>query len=677
MAKKTSENKTKREIRQDVNWGDIIVFPLLAGLMTIALFFYNPIAGVLGLIASVFLTYFAYSKEKESQKRVIRTVENLDMDFDEITKNAVFGMPFPMGVLNERGEFLWYNSTFKSVFSIEGSLLGKTYQRIFPDIALEDLSDTGTEPFRVKVDHSIFLFYNNVTETNNDEKLILLYGVDNTEDEKIRLSRNEERMVVWTVYFDNYDEIRAKTAEQDRPLIFARIDRMINKYAQQYNAFVVKYESDRYIIIMEYGEFAKAEGNNFQLLEDVKSIQLEDKLNPTLSVGIGLGDQSPGALHQEARAAIDIALSRGGDQVVMKEGEELRYHGGKNQATQKFTKVKARVMANAISQFIDESKDVFIMGHKNPDMDSFGSCLGMLALAKNRGVNAYIVLDEVTPAIDNLYNKAMDELDDLEKIILTPDQALDGRTDRSLIMVLDNHRHDSTACPDLLDTDSRVIIIDHHRRGGDYIKDAVISYIEPYASSTSELVTELLTYDDEDFKLPQVIAEGLLAGITVDTKNFYYQTGVRTFEAAAILKRHGADSITIKELFKDEFALVQYKSQIIAQARYFDYDTIISSLDQEVKAASLIASQAADELLDIRGVEASFVLTPSNGKIHISARSLGNVSVQLIMEKLQGGGHLTSAATQIDTDMETAEDLLKKAITEYFKEEEDNESDSD
>lgn len=670
MADNKQPRRAKRDVNQ-VNWGDIIIYPLIAGLMTIGLFLWNPIAGIIGLLATAYLTYNAYMQEKESKTAVVSAIEDLNTDFDEITKSAVFGMPFPMAVLNHQGNFLWYNSSFKSIFGIEGSLLGRDYKNIFPDVNHEDLLRRKEEYFRTGMDDKIFLFYHNVTENSRGEKLVLLYGVDNTEDEEVREAWTNEKMVVWTIYFDNYDEIRAKTPEQDRPLTFAQVDRLVNSYAQNYDAFMVKYESDRYMIIMEEALFRLAEEEKFYLLDDLRDLQLEEKIRPTFSIGIGRGNHNPQDLQKEARNAIDIALSRGGDQVVIKDGEDLRYFGGKTQATERYTKVKARVMSNAVSQFIEEAKDVLIMGHKNPDMDSFGSCLGMLALVRSHEKTAYIVLDEVTLAIENLYHKAINDIPDLSNFILTPAEGNRQLSSASLVVVVDNHRHDSTANPDLLDKGNKVIIVDHHRRGNDYIKDAVISYIEPYASSTSELVTELLSYDDEEFKLPQVIAEGLLAGITVDTKNFFYQTGVRTFEAAALLKRHGADSTVIKELFKDDFSLVRGKSEIISNAEYFNDRFIIGTFDHDIEGSTLVASQATDALLAIRGIEAAFVLARANGRIHISARSIGNISVQLIMEKLGGGGHLTASATQLDMTMDEAKQKLKGAITEFVKEDED------
>lgn len=670
-----SEKKDVSEQRKDFHLGEIILPSLLITAMVLSLLYYNRMLGILAAVAGAYLIFRVYDHQIRQKRETRARILELDQGFDEITKNAVFGMPFPMAVLNEKGSFLWYNSFFKNIFAPEGSLLGADFSETFPEFPQEKLSEPSAEPFRVEVSDRILHFYHNVTQRDGKEKLILLYGVDNTEDERDRQLFLEERLSVWEVYVDNFDDVRAKSREKDRPMIFALIDRMLNNYATEHDGFLIRYEQGRYLLVMPRRSFDRSVSEKFPIIEAVRDIDPEKLVIPTLSIGIAYGHKSPEALHEEARQAIDIALSRGGDQVVMKDGEEIEYFGGKSQATQRYTKVKARVIANAIHQFIDEADQVFIMGHQNPDMDSLGSCLGMLTLVNQRARKGYIVLDEVSQAVRNLHEKALKELPDLENQIYTPRQAMVSITPHTLIIVLDNHRQHSTPAPELFEEERRVIIVDHHRRGKGYLSDAVISYIEPYASSTAEMVTELLSYGDEEMNIPQVVAEGLLAGITVDTKNFFYQTGTRTFEAAALLKRQGADSIVIKQLFKDDFELVQYKSEIVTEAKPYKDHVLISRFEHDMDGSTLIASQAADDLLNVRGVEASFVLTYQKGRVHISARSLGGISVQLIMERIGGGGHLTAAATQMDVTIDEAEKMLKRAVDEYMEEEQINESD--
>lgn len=664
---KTPTNKNHQAIQMAQS--KLILAPLATLVLSLLLFILHPLAGIFGLVLTVFSYLAASRMEEESRQRARVAVENMDKNFDEITKNAIFRMPFPMAVLNEEGSFLWYNSLFKEVFQIQTSLLGQSYRKAMGEISLEGLGQN-KEALPLTVGSSHYRFYHNVTSEDKEDCLYLLYGVDDTYEKTMEAKYEDNKLVIFSIFFDNYDEVRSKTSEQDRPLLTAQVDRLMNAYAGELEAVCIKYENDRYILITSQAMLDKARKENFHILDDIKTIE-GTGITPTLSLGIAYGELTPQEIWTESRQAMDIALSRGGDQAVLKSGDQLDYYGGKNQATQRFTKVKARVMSNTIRSFILNSDRTFIMGHENPDMDSLGACLGMATFANSVGGKPYIVMGEVSPAVENLYNKVMDELPEADELIISPEEAMDRRTDSSIIIVVDNHRHDSTAAPALLDKGNRIIIIDHHRRGADYIHDAEISYIEPYASSASEMVTELISYLDTNPKLPRVVAEGLLAGITVDTKDFYYQTGTRTFEAAAYLKRQGADSIVIKQLFQDDFTLTQYRSEILASAIQFEHQTMIGRFERKLEGTTLVASQAADELMGIRGVEASFVLCYVGDKVHISARSFGDVSVQLIMEALGGGGHLTAAATQVEATMDEAEEKLKEAIHNYFKEEDD------
>lgn len=666
-----SDSNSNDQSFSAIPWGEVFLPPLIAAVMTVGLFFWNSWAGIFGIVATVFFAVNGYYREKKAAEQTKNAIEHLDLQFNEVTKNAVFGMPFSMAVLSERGEFLWYNSNLKDLFHIESSYLGHSYQEVFPDMPLESLLQNGSEPFSITVENRIFLFYHNVTDSKPGERLILIYGIDNTDDETVRNQAQAERMVAAVILLDNYDDVRVKIAEQDRPILFAQIDRIVNRYAQDYAALLVKFESDRYLMIMAQEGLERAKKEKFRLFEEIRLAGEGLDITPTVSMGVAYGQETPNDLYNDSLQALDVAMARGGDQVVLKSGEELEYFGGKSQATQRFSRVKARVMSHTISNFIQTASKVLIMGHQNGDMDSFGSCLGMLSFCDMLHARSYIVLEEISPSIENLYRKVIEKLPDAKQRILSPKEAERQRDAGTLIIVLDNHRHDSTAAPELLDFGNRILIIDHHRRGRDYIKQAEVAYIEPSASSASELVTEMIEYLGDDVILPQVVAEGLLAGITVDTKNFFYQTGTRTFEAAAYLKRMGADSVVIRQLFKDDLELMRYRAEIITSAHIFDHNTMIGRFEHDIDGSTLIASQAADDLLGIRGVEASFVLTKSHEKIHISARSLGEISVQLIMEKLGGGGHLTAAATQLEMSMDEASEKLEEAIRNYFKEESD------
>lgn len=553
-------------------------------------------------------------------------------------------------------------------------ILNKRLDTLLPNIEIEKLAKDNKKGYiHVKCKDEHYKVYYNIVEnkrsTGNKKDTIILYWVRDTEYVKLFKEYIDKKLVVCLAYIDNYDEVRSNTPEANRPLVFAEIDNIINSFAAMYDGFVRKYENDKYIIIFENKYLKEIEDKKFDILDRIREIDKGNTISVTLSMGIGANGKNPNENHEFAKAAIDIALGRGGDQAVVKENHNLRFYGGKTQAVEKRNKVKARVISHALMQLIDQSEEVFVMGHKNADMDSFGASIGIVSAAKMRGKKAYIVLKDITPAIKNIYNRLLKEEPDYLNYIILPEEAEEMIDDSSLIVVVDNHKPSFTEAPGLLELTNKVVIIDHHRRGAEFIKDPVLIYLEPYASSTCELVTEILYYMEDKLQLSPFEADALLAGITVDTKNFTFQTGVRTFEAASILRRAGADTSSVKQLFKDDYDVFIKKAEVIQNSKILYNKIAIGRLEADSDDSVLIAAQCANDLLNISGIEASFVLTFSHGKIHISGRSLGNISVQLILEKLGGGGHLTSAGTQIeDKSMEEAEKMLIDAIDDYLKE---------
>ncbi|MDD7045054.1 MAG: DHH family phosphoesterase [Peptoniphilaceae bacterium] len=650
----------------------IVVLPAIASLI---LFYYNQILGALAIILTIALYFFLRNINLRMGESLQAYVDDLDLSFDSITKNVVFEMPFPIAIIDDERSIKWHNSYFKELFN-EKILIGKNIDELIPDLEEEDF-DEEEDKISKKIDLDdkvVEFYYNKIEDLEKNKSQTFLYGIDNTYDESIKQLFKDKRMVFYSVFVDNYDDIRNATLTLDLPQVLGKIDSIINEYFKDHNCVVRKYENDKFMIIGEFKDYRDIYKDKFSILDEVRSIDLGNSLPPTLSIGVGIAGAKPGKIYSESRGAVDIALSRGGDQAVVKLEDNYEYFGGKTKAIEKTSKVRSRVISQALKRMIQSSPDIYIMGHNNPDMDSFGSALGIYEGALDFGAKAYIVLNEVTRPIENMYERATSEMEELKDNILTEDEALKKISPQSLIIVTDNHRKNSTEAPAILDKTDNVLIVDHHRRGKDYIEKATISYIEPYASSASELVTEILSYLDENFKARKVVAESLLAGITVDTKNFVYQTGVRTFEAASILKRWGADSVYIKRMFKNDFEIVKYKSEVIADSFMVNDFIAIAHFKRDIDGSTLIASQAADDLLNIKGVKASFVLTIANNKIHISGRSLGDISVQLILERIGGGGHLTVAATQLDMSMDDAEELLRKAINEYLREEEGNES---
>lgn len=650
----------------------IVALPVIASLV---IFYYNQILGSIAIILTIVLFFFVRNINRKKKDDFQNYVDEMNVSFDIITKNVVFEMPFPIAIVEDDSIIKWHNTYFRDLFDNK-SIVGSDIEKFLPDFSDVDFKEDGmTLPRNISIDDKILQFYyQTITNEENGKTQTFLYGIDNTYDESIKQLFKDKRLVFYSVFIDNYEDIRNSTESVERPQVLGEIDRVINEYFKKYNCLIRKYENDRYMVISEYQDYRNIYETKFSILDGVRNIEKGNTLPPTLSIGVGIAGANPADIYSDSREAVDIALSRGGDQAVVKLEDNYEYFGGKTRAIEKTSKVRSRVISQALRRMIQSSPDIYIMGHNNPDMDSFGSSLGVYEGTLDMGKEVYIVLNEVTRPIENMYDRVTTELSELKGNILTESEALSKISPQSLIIVTDNHRKNSTEAPSLLDKSDNIFIIDHHRRGKDYIENATISYIEPYASSASELVTEILSYLDEDFKARTPIAESLLAGITVDTKNFVYQTGVRTFEAASVLKRWGADSVYIKRMFKDDFEIVKYKSEVIADSFIVNDFIAIAHFKRDIDGSTLIASQAADDLLNIKGVKASFVLTISNNKIHISGRSLGDISVQLILERIGGGGHLTAAATQLDMTMENAEDMLRKAINEYLREEEENES---
>ena len=643
--------------------------------LCVVIFFYNKILALIGLILCLALYFYLSNLSDSNEKMLQRYVDEVESSFDSITKNLVFEMPFPIVVLDADDNIKWHNTDFRNLFP-EEELIGNPIDNILPSLAEVDFEERElTVPVTTEIDGRVIQFH--ISSVRNDEldtRETFLYGIDNTYDESIKQLFKDKRLVFFTVFLDNYEDLRNSTDAINRPQVLGTIDRTITEYFNSHHGVVRKYENDRFMVVMEYQDYQDIYDSKFSILDDIREISLGNTINPTLSIGAGISGSSPNEIYDDSRVAIDIALSRGGDQAVVKVKDNYEYFGGKSKATEKTSKVKSRVISGALKRMILASSEVFIMGHNNPDMDSFGAALGVYEGVRFLKKKPYIILNEVPRQIENMYSSTTSNLEELRDNILTEEEALSILRPSSLVVVVDNHRKNSTEAPNIIDKADQIVIIDHHRRGNDYIKKSTISYIEPYASSASELVTEILNYLDENFKARTQIAESLLAGITVDTKNFVYQTGVRTFEAASILKRWGADSVYIKRMFKDDFEIVKYKSEVIADSSIVNDMIAIGHFNRDIDGSTLIASQAADDLLTIKGVKASFVLTRSHNKIHISGRSLGDISVQLILERIGGGGHLTAAATQLDMSMENAEELLRKAIIEYLREEEEDES---
>lgn len=654
------------------NLKDGKVYLIFIGVLIAIIAYYQPILSFLLTIALAYLVYRYIMDIKRQEKEWTKYLASLANEFDSVTKHAVFNMPFPLVMLNPDYTISWYNMRFFDMLGGE-DILNKRIDKLISDISIDKLTKDNKDFIDVKCNNENYKVYYNIVEGKksivNKGNTIILYWINNTEYKKLYNEFMDKKLVVCLAYIDNYDEVRNSTPEVSRPLVFAEIDNIINSFAASCNGLVRKYENDKYMLVFENKYLKEIQDKRFDILDKIREINKGNVISITLSMGVGVNGKNPKENYQYARGAIDIALGRGGDQAVIKEGNSLSFYGGKTKAIEKRNKVKSRVISHALKQLIDQSDEVFIMGHGNADMDSFGASIGILSAVRNLGKEGYIVLKEINPSIESIYKRLVKEQPELLEFIITPEEAKDMVYESSLLVVVDNHKPSFTEAPELLELTDKIVLIDHHRRGAEFIKDPVLIYLEPYASSTCELVTEILFYMEDKLKLTNFEADALLAGMTVDTKNFTFQTGVRTFEAASILRRAGADTASVRQLFRDDFDVFLQKAEVIKNSKIVFKKIAIGRLEAKLENSVLIAAQSANELLNINGVEASFVMTYVDGKVHISGRSLGNLSVQLILEKLGGGGHLNSAGTQIEgKTMDEAEEMLIDAIDEYLKE---------
>lgn len=478
------------------------------------------------------------------------------------------------------------------------------------------------------------------------------------------------KSIVGLIFIDNYDEVLDTLEEFRHPLLLAIVDRKIKKMAKDLGGVVKKFEKDKYIIILSQDKIEELKETKFDILDNIREIDMGNTIPITLSIGIGINGVNLEENMEFARVSIDLALSRGGDQVVIKDGENYQFFGGHAKEGNRNSRVRARVKAYALTELIEEATNVLIMGHRHTDLDCMGAGIGVYSIVSALEKNCKIVLNNITSSVSYLYDRVKND-EKYSDAFITSEEALKLVNKKTLLIVVDVYKAGLCECPELIDKAKKIVVFDHHRKGVDYIENAVLTYHEPYASSTCELITEMLMHINKTIPIKQVEADAILAGIIVDTKNFAFKTGIKTFEAAAFLKKKGADTIRVKKLFKNSLDCYNARANVVTNMKLYRDNIAISVLEDNIDNPLLVVAQACDELLNIDNINASFVLCRTNDNISISARSFGEVNVQLIMEKLGGGGHQSVSATQIqDVTIEEAIDMLKEAIDEYFKEEE-------
>lgn len=647
-----------------------VIFELALVIMLMIL---NIIIGFIALVIFVSL-HIRFLQDFEDQTTLMqKNFENIEETIDSLTKQAVFKMPFPMAIINQDGEINWYNSKFIKMLEIDGEPEDNILDAI-SSINLNEILSAGDEPLKILYRDNYYQVYVNKVKSKDskDREMLLLYWINRTDLKEAKDTIDKEKIATILLYIDNLDEVKSSVEDSARATITGNVETEIINYFNAYEATVRKYDDDRYLIIANNENLQKIIQKKFDILDRVRDLKVQSIIPLTLSISATTDGETPLKQYEIARNTMDIALGRGGDQAVLRRGHNYEYFGGKSKAVEKTTKVKARVVGGALRSLIDDASNVVIMPHKNADMDAIGSAIGVVKLVRMRGKTAYIALNSVNMSIRNIMARLKEEKS-LNGVVRTEAELSSLIDDKTLLIVVDHHKKSISEAPDLVDQIRDRVVIDHHRRSGEFIESTELVFLEPYASSTAELVTELFTYMTDNVVLSKFEAEALLAGITVDTKNFTVQTGVRTFEAASMLRRFGADPEVVKKYFKEDYMVIKNRADIVRQSEIFMDDTIIGILEDKVDNSILIAAQAADEMLSINGMKASFVAVKiSNNETHVSARSLGEISVQLIMEKLGGGGHLNQAATRIDLSVDLAVEELKRKIKEYKDEEKES-----
>ncbi len=644
------------------------LYLIVIGFLVAIIAYYDKILGVLGIVILLGLLFYNWFSDRAKSKKWRKYIENLSTNIDSAARYAVFNLPVPLVVTDLEGKVNWYNSKFTDMVS-EKSVIGKSIDKLVNTLQFDQIKN-GDLIESVKVGDRFYNVFANMVsldDENPQEMIFMLYWFDATDLTNLASKYEDEKPVFALIYVDNYEDVMNETKEEKIPFVTSEIEKKINLWATRMNGMIKRYQKDKYIVIFEAKYLENIEAKRFTILDDIREIDAGNKIPVTLSIGIGVNGKNPSGLEEDAYACLELALGRGGNQAVVRKKNAFEFYGGKTKAVEKRNRVKARVVAHGFKAIIEESSKVIIMGHKSPDMDSFGAAVGVYRAVLNMGKKAYVVLNEVTDAIVNVHATFKDH--DLYQFI-SSEKALELVDEDTVVVVVDTHKPSLTECSELIEACDRIVLIDHHRRSTEFIEKAILKYLEPYASSTAELITEILQYMENKPKIEKEEADALLAGITVDTKNFSLKTGVRTFDAAAYLRRQGADTIRVRQLFQDDLDTFIEKANIVGNAMRYRDTIAISTTNKAADSIQLIAAQAADDLLNIRGITASFVIAKKeDGTVFISGRSLGDVNVQIILETLGGGGHLEVAGAQFkDGDIEVIKQRLIQSIDQYYRE---------
>ena len=649
----------KGQLGAYIRWPIVLSGFLL--MITIAVFYIDIFAGFIalgGLVVYILIALFLYTRVKP---KIINDLIHFALEYEQVQNKMLYNMEIPYALLDENGKILWANRYFKKIVGDKGAYKG--IDTIFSELAPEKFPD-GDQNLVANAEYKEFYFRIVLSRINLEDvskgnalveagavypNLYTLYLFDETEVKEYIKENQEQRLVCGLIYIDNYEEALTSTEEVRRSLLAALIDRKVSKYMQSFDAILNKLEKDKYLFVIQHRYLPQMQATKFSILDEVREINIGNEMPVTLSIGVGVNAATYNQSSEWAKNAIDLALGRGGDQAVLKDHDKIYYYGGKKKQVEKGTRVRARVKAHALKQLLEGKEQVVVMGHKIGDADSFGSAIGIYRAARTLNKKAYIVIDEVTKSVRPIKAWFENNSNYDSDMFLTKVQAMEIVDLNTALIIVDVNKPSYTECPELLSKTKTIVILDHHRQSSEGVENAVLSYIEPYASSACEMVAEILQYITDGVKLRQVEADAMYAGLMIDTNNFLSKTGVRTFEAAAFLKKSGADITKVRMIFREDMETYQARAEAVKKATLFDSCYIFAECDAEgIESPTVLGAQIANELLEIDGVKASFVFTNVAGVIYISARSLEEINVQLVMEKFGGGGHSTVAGAQLE-----------------------------
>ena len=632
--------------------------------LNILIYFIDYRAGLVLTCFIIFYLAIVFSMMFYNKPIIMNELISFATQYGQIQRRLLRDLDLPYALLDDSGKIIWTNIAFERVVHKDKGYK-KSITSLFPSITKDKLPgnieedevslDVAYEEYNYaaklkKISLKEMAENSDIIEAQGyDGYLIALYLFDETALKIALQEVDDQSLAVGLIYLDNYEEALESVEEVRRSLLIALIDRKVNKYIAALDGICKKLEKDKYLVVMRKKAIAVLQKSRFDLLEDVKTVNIGNEMAVTISIGFGLNGLTYAQNYEFARNAIDLALGRGGDQAVVKVPENITYYGGKSQQMEKSTRVKARVKAQALKEIVTIKDEVYVMGHRLGDVDSFGAAVGIYRIAKTLGKQAHIVLNDVTTSMQPMVEMFRNNNDYEHDIIVSGTQALEMIGNNAVLVVVDVNKPSITECPELLKRCKSIVVLDHHRQGSEVIENATLSYIEAYASSTCEMVSEILQYISDTLRIRSEEADCLYSGIMIDTNNFMTKTGVRTFEAAAFLRRNGADVTRVRKMLRDDADEYRAKADAVSQAEIYRQTYAISICKGDhVQSPTVVGAQAANELLNIKGIKASFVLTAYNGVIYVSARSIDEVNVQIIMERMGGGGHLNIAGCQME-----------------------------